>query len=123
MALKEKSVLLIYWSGTRFFAKKRYEESLSYYERVLEVQPDSHGGPPADRGIYLAVGQPQKAEAQYAKALAANPRVKSIYEDCLAKAQAGDTETPCSWAAVLREATTDPQAITAYANLLFLRAV
>lgn len=118
--LKEKTVLPHLIVGDALFAKKQFTEALAYYNRVLEVQPGNVIALLQVGDIYLTMGQFGKAEEQYAKALAVNPRLKSIRTKIAwAKAQGGNMEGALAMNRQhLRDAPNDPQAVTAYANLL-----
>ena len=120
ISLKDKTVLPHLMVGDVLFAQKRFPEALAYYDRVLEVQPDNLVALLQTGDLYLATGQPRKAEEQYAKALTANPRLKSIQTKIAwAKAQGGDMNSALAMnRQYLREVPNDSQAVTAYANLL-----
>lgn len=120
ISLKEKTVLPHLMVGDVLLNQKRFPEALAFYERVLEVQPDNLVALLQTGDLYLAQGQPRKAEEQYSKALKANPRLKSIRTKIAwAKAQGGDMNSALAMSRqYLQEVPTDPQAVTAYVNLL-----
>ena len=120
ISLKEKTVLPHLMVGDVLLSQKRYPEALAFYDRVLEVQPENLVALLQTGDIYLATGQPRKAEDQYTKALKANPSLKSIRTKIAwAKAQAGDMNSALAMnRQYMQETPADPQAVTAYANLL-----
>jgi tetratricopeptide (TPR) repeat protein len=120
MSLGEKTVLPHLMVGDILFNKKQFAQALSYYERVLEVQPDNIIALLQTGDVFLAMGQPKRAEERYAKALAANPKVKSIRTKIAwAKAQGGDLEGALTLnRQYLHDMPNDPQAVTAFANTL-----
>jgi tetratricopeptide (TPR) repeat protein len=120
MKLGEKTVLPHLMIGDILFIKGQYQQSMAYYNRVLEVQPDNVVALLQTGDLYLNMGQPKTAEERYRKAFATNPRIKSLQTKIAwAKAMGGDLEGALDMdRRYMREAPNDPQAINAYVNVL-----
>lgn len=120
MKLGEKTVLPHLMIGDILFIKRQFQQSMAYYDRVLEVQPDNIVALLQTGDLYLNMGQPKRAEERYRKAFATNPRIKSLQTKIAwAKAMGGDLEGALDLdRQYMREAPNDPQAINAYVNVL-----
>ncbi len=120
MKLGEKTVLPHMMIGDILFIKGQFQQSMAYYDRVLEVQPDNFVALLQTGDLYLNMGQPKKAEERYRKALTTNPRMRSLQTKIAwAKAMGGDLEGALDMdRQYMWEAPNDTQAINAYVNVL-----
>ncbi|HAJ27717.1 MAG TPA: hypothetical protein DCG53_10820 [Syntrophus sp. (in: bacteria)] len=120
MKLGEKTVLPHLMIGDILFIKGQFQQSMAYYDRVLEVQPDNFVALLQTGDLYLNMGQPKRAEERYRKALTTNPRMRSLQTKIAwAKAMGGDIEGALDMdRQYMREAPNDTQAINAYVNVL-----
>jgi len=120
MKLGEKTVLPHLMIGDILFIKGQFQQSMAYYDRVLEVQPDNIVALLQTGDLYLRMGQPKKAEERYVKAFNTHPKIKSLQTKIAwAKAMGGDLEGALALdRQYMREAPNDIQAVNAYANLL-----
>ena len=122
MKLGENTVLPHLMIGDILFIKGQFQQSMAYYDRVLEVQPDNIVALLQTGDLYLKMGQPKKAEERYVKAFATHPQIRSLQTKIAwAKAMGGDLEGALAMnRKYVREAPNDPQAINAYANTLIV---
>ena len=120
MKLGEKTVLPHLMIGDILFIKGQFQQSMAYYDRVLEVQPDNIVALLQTGDLYLRMGQPKKAEERYVKAFNTHPKIKSLQTKIAwAKAMGGDLEGALALdRQYMREAPNDIQAVNAYANML-----
>ncbi len=118
--LGERTVFPFMLMGDILFSKKDFKQALSYYDRVLAVEPDNVIALLQRGDLYLRQGQAKRAEEQYRKALSLNPRIKSIQTKIAwARAQCGDMEAALAMnERYLKDMPNDSQAVTAYANTL-----
>ena len=118
--LGEKTVLPHLMIGDILFIKGQFQQSMAYYDRVLEVEPDNIVALLQTGDLYLKMGQPKKAEERYVKAFSTHPQIKSLQTKIAwAKAMGGDLEGALALdRQYMRDAPNDIQAINAYANML-----
>jgi tetratricopeptide (TPR) repeat protein len=122
MTLGEKTVLPHLMIGDILFRKGQFQQSLAYYDRVLEVQPNNLVALLQSGDLYISLGETKKAEERYAKAVVAYPKLLSLQAKIAwAKALSGDVEGALALnRQYLREAPNDLQAVAAYANTLII---
>jgi tetratricopeptide (TPR) repeat protein len=120
MKLGEKTIFPYMLMGDILVSKRDFKQALSYYDRVLAVEPENVITLLQTGDLYLSQGQPKKAEERYRKALSISPRIKSIQTKIAwARAQGGDMEAALAMnERYLRDTPNDSQAVSAYANTL-----